>query len=549
MALVDESNGVQLDRRKTYLVVDDFDIMRKVTSNQLKSLGAENILTANDGVQALRIMRHQQVDMVLSDWNMPVMSGIELLQAVRADEKLFATPFIMITAEAERARVEMAVACGVSAMLLKPYSPNQLGSRLERARTARHRRMAPVAPAPGADGPEGAPLSEAPGAPQVASPAVQVAPQPAASPTSAKGKMTVLVVDDTPDNLTLLSGILKGDYRVLLATNGAKALEICSSQEPPDLVLLDVMMPEMDGFEVARRMREHPNSESTPVIFVTALTTNEARTSGLELGAVDFLTKPVDPQQLLSRVRNFMRYVQLRKSVQSDFDNMVEMARLRDEVDHMTRHDIKGPLAGALDLVRGLIRESADSPAQASQLALIEETVSSILNMVNLSADLLKIETGTYHLNAAPVELLPIVQSVAELQKRVFSSKDVSLEVRGVGGADGKPLSILGDATLCYSAIQNLLKNAFEASPNGANITLSLEDANPVRLVILNKGAVPAAIRDRVFEKYVTHEKPGGTGLGLYSARLLCRAQRGDVELLVDDAINSTTVVVTLPRA
>ncbi len=549
MALVDDSKGVQLDRRKTFLVVDDFDIMRQVTSNQLKSLGAENILTAKDGVQALRIMRQQQVDMVLSDWNMPVMSGIELLRAVRADEKLFATPFIMITAEAERARVEMAVACGVSAMLLKPYSPNQLGSRLERARTARHRRMAPAAPAPDAAAAAAAPLPAAAGTPEgavAASPVVPQASQPAASPTSAKGKMTVLVVDDTPDNLTLLSGILKGDYRVLLATNGAKALEICSSEEPPDLVLLDVMMPEMDGFEVARRMREHPNSESTPVIFVTALTTNEARTSGLELGAVDFLTKPVDPQQLLSRVRNFMRYVQLRKSVQADFDNMVEMARLRDEVDHMTRHDIKGPLAGALDLVRGLIRESADSPAQASQLALIEETVSSILNMVNLSSDLLKIETGTYTLNAAPVELLPIVQSVAELQKRVFSSKEVSLEVRGVGGA---PLSILGDATLCYSAIQNLLKNAFEASPNGANIMLSLEDTNPVRLAILNKGVVPAAIRDRVFEKYVTHEKPGGTGLGLYSARLLCRAQRGDIELLVDDASNSTTVVVTLPRA
>ena len=549
MALVDESNGVQLDRRKTYLVVDDFDIMRKVTSNQLKSLGAENILTANDGVQALRIMRHQQVDMVLSDWNMPVMSGIELLRAVRADEKLFATPFIMITAEAERARVEMAVACGVSAMLLKPYSPNQLGSRLERARTARHRRVAPAAPAADAAAAAAAPVPAAPGTPEgavAAAPVVPQASQPAASPTSAKGKMTVLVVDDTPDNLTLLSGILKGDYRVLLATNGAKALEICSSEEPPDLVLLDVMMPEMDGFEVARRMREHPNSESTPVIFVTALATNEARTSGLELGAVDFLTKPVDPQQLLSRVRNFMRYVQLRKSVQADFDNMVEMARLRDEVDHMTRHDIKGPLAGALDLVRGLIRESADSPAQASQLALIEETVSSILNMVNLSSDLLKIETGTYTLNAAPVELLPIVQSVAELQKRVFSSKEVSLEVRGVGGA---PLRILGDATLCYSAIQNLLKNAFEAYPNGANIMLSLEDTNPVRLAILNKGVVPAAIRDRVFEKYVTHEKPGGTGLGLYSARLLCRAQRGDIELLVDDASNSTTVVVTLPRA
>ena len=145
MPLVEERSFFQLDKRKTYLVVDDYDTMRRVTVNQLKLLGAENILTANDGMQALRILRSQHVDMVLSDWNMPVMTGIDLLRTVRADERLFTLPFIMITAEAERYHVEQAVSSGVSAMLLKPYSPNQLGHRLERAVAAKHRRMAAVA--------------------------------------------------------------------------------------------------------------------------------------------------------------------------------------------------------------------------------------------------------------------------------------------------------------------------------------------------------------------------------------------------------------------
>lgn len=538
MPLIEEPPALQLDPRKTYLVVDDFETMRKVTINQLMLLGAKNIVTAKDGSQALSIMRKQKIDVVLSDWNMPVMSGIEFLREVRADEKLYTVPFIMITAEAERQRVETAVACGVSAMLLKPYSPNQLGNRLGRALTARHRRMEPQASAPGA----------VPSQPSAAQAPAGQTPQTGVAPATGKAKMTVLVVDDTPDNLTLLSGILKGEFRVLAATSGAKALEICSSDEPPDLVLLDVMMPEMDGFEVARRMREHPNSESTPVIFVTALTTNEARNSGLELGAVDFLTKPVDPPQLLSRVRNFMRYVQLRKSVQSDFDNMVEMARMRDEVDHMTRHDIKGPLAGALGLVQGLMRESTNNPAQVEQLALIEETVNSILSMVNLSSELLKIETGTYTLNANPVPLMPMVQSAVELQQRVFSSKNVTVDITPNAEA-ASPVSVLGDSTLCYSAVQNLLKNAFEASPEGGKITLKVEEADPVRLTIQNHGTVPAGIRDRFFEKYVTSDKAGGTGMGTYSARLLCRAQRGDVELAVDDAANTTTLVVTLPKA
>src|SRR6187402_1639003 len=131
MSFAEEQGAFQLDSRKAYLVVDDFDTMRRVTVNQLKLLGASNIITANDGAEAMRILHNQRVDMILSDWNMPVMTGLELLKAVRRDEKLFTLPFVMITAEAERHHVQSAVSNGVSAMLLKPYSPNQLGQRLQ----------------------------------------------------------------------------------------------------------------------------------------------------------------------------------------------------------------------------------------------------------------------------------------------------------------------------------------------------------------------------------------------------------------------------------
>jgi len=115
------------------------------------------------------------------------------------------------------------------------------------------------------------------------------------------------------DNLLMLSHLFMDKYQVRITHTGEKALEICQSNTPPDLVLLDIMMPGMDGFEVARRMREHPTSEAIPVIFVTAMTGDDARLKGLELGAVDFVTKPVDPDMLKLRVRNFMRFVEQRK--------------------------------------------------------------------------------------------------------------------------------------------------------------------------------------------------------------------------------------------
>ncbi len=116
-------------------------------------------------------------------------------------------------------------------------------------------------------------------------------------------RATVLVVDDMPDNLDLLSGILKGSYHVKVARSGQRALEIVHSDTPPDIVLLDVMMPEMDGFEVMRRIRADVRGNAIPVIFVTAMTDAANEEAGLELGAVDYLTKPVIPAVMLARIK------------------------------------------------------------------------------------------------------------------------------------------------------------------------------------------------------------------------------------------------------
>lgn len=115
-------------------------------------------------------------------------------------------------------------------------------------------------------------------------------------------KSTVLVVDDTPDNLTLMSGLLKDDYKVKIANGGEKALKIAQSDTPPDLILLDIMMPEMDGYTVCFHLKENPKTAHIPVIFLTAKTEVADETKGFELGAVDYITKPISPQIVMSRV-------------------------------------------------------------------------------------------------------------------------------------------------------------------------------------------------------------------------------------------------------
>jgi putative two-component system response regulator len=116
----------------------------------------------------------------------------------------------------------------------------------------------------------------------------------------------ILTVDDTPANLTLVANVLKADYRVHLANNGAKALELASTQQP-DLILLDVMMPEMDGFEVCRRLKADPVTSHIPVIFLTAKSQLEDEELGFSLGAVDFIHKPISPPIVSARVRTHIK--------------------------------------------------------------------------------------------------------------------------------------------------------------------------------------------------------------------------------------------------
>lgn len=518
-----------ITRQTVFMVVDDFEVMRKVTSTQLRTLGAEQILTAHNGADALKILQRQRVDVVLSDWNMPTMSGLELLKAVRADARLRNLPFLMITAEAERDRVEEAIACGVSDLLVKPYTAERLGTRIDKAMTSK-------------------PRSRAAAGTEVAQPASRTEGQLPAGKEARPP--TILIVDDTPDNLHLLSRLFKEEYSVRIANNGEKALNVCCSDDPPDLVLLDIMMPDIDGFEVAQRMREHPSAENIPVIFVTAMDGDDARMKGLELGAVDFVTKPIDPAVLKPRVRNFMRYVALRKQLQADYDGMLEAARLREDVEHITRHDLKGPLAGVIGLIQSLADDESTSPGkQKEQLRLIEETVLQVLDMINLSSELFKIETGRFKLDAKPVSIGDILRRIVGISGTSFAGKNLSVTME-TGVPDGKEMpQAFGDAMLCYSLFQNLVKNACEAAPEGSKVSVTLHDHDPLRIVIENRGAVPEEIRGRFFDKFITNGKVGGTGLGTYSAKLLAEAQAGQIMLDVSDERDTTSITVVLPRA
>ena len=145
-----------------------------------------------------------------------------------------------------------------------------------------------------------------------------------------RNKSTVLIVDDTPENIDVLNGVLGGEYKVKAALNGDKALKIAQGKNPPDLILLDIKMPGMNGYQVCQALKANPQTDKIPVLFVTAMSELEDEKKGLEMGAVDYITKPISPSIVRARVRNQME-LKLHR------DNLEEMVRQRTRELELTR--------------------------------------------------------------------------------------------------------------------------------------------------------------------------------------------------------------------
>jgi sigma-B regulation protein RsbU (phosphoserine phosphatase) len=176
-------------------------------------------------------------------------------------------------------------------------------------------------------------------------------------------QQTVLVVDDTPDNITLMSGILNDDYQIKVALNGNKALSIAQSENPPDIILLDIMMPEMDGYEVCRKLKANESTAGIPVIFVTAMTDTDDETQGLSLGAVDYISKPVSPPLVLARVKTQLRLYNQNRYL----DDLVQQRTRQLTIETEHRQKLENELQVARDIQMAMLPRQTDGGITAGR--------------------------------------------------------------------------------------------------------------------------------------------------------------------------------------
>jgi len=362
-----------------------------------------------------------------------------------------------------------------------------------------------------------------------------------------KERKTILIVDDTPGNIQILVEVLKNEYTTIVAVNGEKALRLAAKEPLPDLILLDVMMPGMDGYEVCTKLKIDEKTRDIPIIFVTAKADVEDELKGFELGAVDYITKPVSPPIVKARVRTHLALKEAKERLARQNEELREAARLREDVDNIARHDLKAPLNSIIGLPQIMMQEGIITGEYAEHLKTIEESGYRMLRMINLSLDLFKMERGIYRFEPASVDVLKMIRKIFSENKAFASSKNIDFRVtlQDYLPHEHEKFLLQGEELLCYSMLSNLIKNAIEASPSGKTVSADLSSDEQGHINIHNSGAVPEKIRSTFFEKYATAGKSGGTGLGTYSAMLIAKTQGGSIRMETSED-QGTTITVTL---
>ena len=514
------------------LIVDDYLLIRTAVRQVLTELGFSNVYQADNGKAAQELMRKQPIDIVIGDWGMPVMSGLDLVRWMRQDARHAQTPFMMLTAEANPASVRSALQAGVNAYMIKPFTVHSFASKfMAMTGTVQEDRSVATATSPKPD----------------------PVPEPLLRPTPVRAEViglqaplaerirrcTVLIVDDVPTNIEVLAGALKDEYAIKVAISGRKALDIAAAF-PVDLILLDIMMPGMDGFETCRQLKADPHTAHIPIIFLSARDAVDDIVGGLRLGAVDYVSKPADPTILKARIATHLALSTAMGDLKRQNALLVENAHLREDVERMTRHDLKSPIAVTLHASQALLAGDLADP-QREHAHMIETAANHALEMINRTLDIHRMEKGEYQPALQPFDLGALLSRVAQQTEMAFADRRIAIRFAAPGD-----IVCMGESLLCYSMFSNAFRNAAEAAPPGGTIRVDVVPAPAcLRVVIDNEGEVPLTMRGRFFDKYATAGKTGGLGLGTYSIRLMAEVQGGDAAMETGDGHTRLTITLT----
>ncbi len=350
----------------------------------------------------------------------------------------------------------------------------------------------------------------------------------------------ILCVDDIEANLELLESILlPRGYTVVSAAGGKDALGKLRNQAI-DLVLLDVMMPGMDGFEVCRQIKNDEKLRSIPVIMITALAAKEDRIRGIEAGAEEFLSKPFDQTEALARIKMLLKVKELddertraAQALQVSNDRLRELEALRDSLVHMVIHDLRNPLTVIINFAHFLETAEREQLSEKGRkyVGYIIKSTDFLIEMTSSMLDVSKMESGQMQLKLEACDLGAIAREVVSRLEALKGKTQITL------APPGQPVHVIGDAQLLSRLFQNLVGNALKFVPaDTGSIDIAVESkGGRIRCAVRDNGpGIPPEHQEKVFDKFwqAQAREQGfkySSGLGLTFCKMVVGAHGGRI--------------------
>ena len=353
-------------------------------------------------------------------------------------------------------------------------------------------------------------------------------------------KGNLLIVDDTPANIDVLVDLLSPTYRTRIATNGKTALSLCA-KEAPDLILLDIMMPEMDGYEVCRRLKEMEETRHIPVIFVRGKGETEDETKGLALGAVDYIAKPITPAVVLARVETHLEVNRQRQKIETAYNQLQDLETLRDNLVHMMVHDMRTPLTimrGHLELLE---MNGNLGGNEKKRVGTILNACVGLIDMVSTLLDVSRFDNNEMPLKLEGRDIVPLAKEAAASYQAVGKGPGVEFE------SSVDSLKLRCDKDILERVMANLIGNAVKFTPESGTVRLLLEQTgHEAKISVTDTGpGIAPEYHGKIFERFgqvemYNKKQKYSTGLGLTFCKLAVEAHGGSIGVESEVGVGST---------
>ena len=355
--------------------------------------------------------------------------------------------------------------------------------------------------------------------------------------------INILIVDDNQENLKVVSNFLKDKgYNIALSLDGPGALKILETDKI-DLILLDIMMPGMNGFEVCKKIMENTEWQDIPVIFLTAKTETDDLVEGFNSGGVDYITKPFNKDELLIRVNNHLELADAKKQI-------IKLNKNRDKLYSIIAHDIRSPFAGIIQTLEaisgGFIDTNSDEFTEIFQL-LKQRTLETSALLNNL-LEWTKRQGDSITLAPGIVKIYTLLAECVQLLKANAESKNISIKLN----VPKEGIAFCDEVTI-HTVFRNLISNAIKFTPTDGHIEIGYDvNANYIEISVIDTGiGIPEDIIDKIFTKDEHYTSRGtineqGSGLGLIMVKDFVNKNKGKLKVESTPG-KGTKIVISLP--